>query len=266
MWSMGSIQDDVTLYPYFRMTPFREEVNVRYHLGYDNAVNDPSNPTRASFGSTVRLRKPTCDGEEFEAWYYDAAFTQFAGVTAIENFGAWHTPDYRGIDLYAKWKAALCNISYKDVETTNSPDNPLHYVHNSLTPLPLYAPGLNYGEPRRFKGWKYEGSFVNEITPEMMRNAGISLSGVWENVSSDEVFYIDYDFGADDVECSNTSSYTRSYTSATTTIRLPNVTRPGYWLWGWTPDAKKTRIQSGNANAIVSYYDNLLLTAVWRAN
>ena len=253
------VTDDLDLFANYYTEPFKQEVKIKYHLGYAEATNDPSNPDKYEIGKKLYINSPTCAGETFEGWYYDKEFTQYAGKNVIEVFGAYHKPDYSGIDLYAKWESSVCLIYYtSEVVMKNNPNNPIHYIHNSTTPIPLYAPNIQ--DSYRFSGWYYEGKKVTEITPEMMKNDGVSLTAHWDLVLSSETFYIDYYFGGDDVICLNEGSYTTSYKLATSSITYPSLTREGYTLKGWSLDGK-TIVKT--AAAVLCNYDNVVLTAIW---
>ena len=261
-YQINELEDDIHLEACYDYEEYRKNVTINYHLGNKEAVNDPNNPTTCEIGKKLYLNDPACPGEVFEGWYYDSKFTQYAGKNVIDNFGAWQKPTVFGIALYAKWQASTCDIYYHDDtgQTINS-KNPIHYIHNSTTPLPLYPQAIQSGY--KFLYWSYEGNKVDEITPEMMKKDSISLTAVYETMSSSsKSFYITYDFNCDDAICWNEGDYTTSYNFYTSSITYPNLQRDGYELDGWSLDGGLTKVT--HQTQILWQYENVLLTAMWK--
>lgn len=125
------------------------QYNVIYHL--NGGKNNLNNVTTLTGSAT--LYNPTKENAEFQGWYYDAEFKNYASKIKLQN------NSQTEIHLYAKWRH-----TYKFIYKSNMGNLPVkgdvhhrEYKEGFLSEIVIYLYDGDYFENYRFLGWTYNG-------------------------------------------------------------------------------------------------------------
>ena len=206
--------EDIILYAKWT----NNEFVISYVL--NGGVNDPSNPTTYTGGTTVTLKDASKEGYVFKGWYSDSSFEeQITSITADMS---------EDITLYAKFEV----IKYQIIFETNGGEakESIELAYQEEIP--------NIKDPTRvgytFKGWYNDAELTSIFSEEIMPNRNITLYAKWEI----NRYTITYNSNGG----SKVEPYEADYN---TKITAPtNPLKEGYKFAGWYSDKELTKLYS----------------------
>ena len=209
-----------------------------YHINYEmnGGVNNPSNPKAFTPQSGIRtLYDPAKEGETFEGWYLDAAFTQ--RVTELDS--SLYSSD---VTLYAKWTPTVYNISYELNGGVNAEENPSTYTHSSPDIVLQDAVKNGY----TFEGWYSDAQYTKRVTRIESGSTGdVTLYAKWEIVA----YNIYYNLNGGTNATDNPNTYT-----VEDTVSFADPSKEGSTFLGWYADemfeTPVTEISSGSTGTV----------------
>ncbi len=212
-----------------------------YHINYEmnGGVNNPSNPKAFTPQSGIRtLYDPAKEGETFEGWYLDAAFTQ--RVTELDS--SLYSSD---VTLYAKWTPTVYNISYELNGGVNAEENPSTYTHSSPDIVLQDAVKNGY----TFEGWYSDAQYTKRVTRIESGSTGdVTLYAKWEIVA----YNIYYNLNGGENAFLNPNTYT-----VEDTVTFDDPTKEGSTFLGWYADetfeTPVTVIPRGSTGSVYLY-------------
>ncbi len=224
-----------------RWTPRQNEID--YVLGYDGAINNPSNPNSFDIeDGEIELLPPTYNvNYVFDGWYTNPNFTEESLVTHITSSMAGTK-----ITLYAKWLASLqieldaaggnCDIS--SVKVT--------YGQEYSLPIPTRDKYV-------FTGWYNGGDFV-DLNGVWSIDSVVTLVAKW----TPTVYKISYELNGGANSESNPKEYTVESKEAELT--LSNPTKEFCKFLGWYLDAG---FETPVTKIDPTMYEGITLYAKW---
>ena len=227
VWSRGiyTVDGDTTLTATWDSVYY----GITYHL--DGGTNNANNPNSISSDDSLLLKDASKKGHSFAGWYLDAELTN--RVTTLSNVSG-------NVDLYAKYVANkyIITLVYGHDDLENDQIEVTYGQRYQLS-NPTWA-GHTFVDWKDAKGNVYAGGIY--------RNDGdITLTAVWESVTSTITYYLDGGTNSED----NISSI--SYDD---TFVLEDATKAHYTFEGWYLDEnfenKATTLQ--NISTDISLY------------
>ena len=213
VWSLKTDADLVA-----RWTPRQNEID--YVLGYDDAVNNPSNPSNFDVeDGEIELLPPTYkDNYSFDGWYTNPNFTEDSKITHITSSMAG-----ANITLYARWTITVqITLDAAGGVCDKNADN---FTFGASYELPVPTRD-NYN----FVGW-YNGTDPMDLSGVWAIDSDVTLVAKWIPT----VYKITYELNGGTNNESNPKEYTVESSEAELTLGEP--TKEYCEFLGWYLDA-----------------------------
>lgn len=211
----------------------------RYPLTYMLNANglEVTNPNPEYYtheSGVFQLSEPTCDGLEFDGWYFDEEYTS---ICAQINGN-----DRQNRTLYAKWTPVAYNITYELNGGTNNSENPATFtVFSEISLLNPTAP-TDY----IFDGWYIDSNFQNRVLYVVGYKTDITLYAKY----SPRSYSISYTLNGG----TNHPDAIKKYTHLDGIITLKEPTKSGYEFAGWFKESSfKNQVTTIDASERKSY-------------
>ena len=215
-----------------------DEVNLStsgttYTISYNanGGVDVPSDQIKAKDKAlTISSKTPRREGYRFVGWAYskDGAVALHGGDKYTDN---------KSCVLYAIWEAGSTDdstfiVSYNGTGGTNIPSEQVKEKDKDLTLSAAKPVKANH----EFLGWSTTNGGAVEYAPGAIynQNQSIVLYAVWQKMKTITVSYN-----------GNGASVKKGKTSAngTNSFTMPNITRKGYTILGWSTSPTATQAQ-----------------------